>query len=56
VKEQHRTAAHPDNLHLRVDELTALQEIVQAESDVLLPSVRDNAFKGDLQWPRNTRN
>lgn len=33
---------------MAADELTALQEATQAELDALLPSVRDQAFRGEL--------
>jgi hypothetical protein len=31
-----------------VDELTALQDAIQAEFDALLPSVLDRVFRGEL--------
>jgi hypothetical protein len=40
--------AYLDDLQAQVDELTALQDATQAESDALLPSVLDRAFRGEL--------
>jgi hypothetical protein len=37
-----------DDLQAWVDELTALQDITQAELDALLPSVLDKAFREEL--------
>ena len=48
ISEQRRIVAYLDDLQAQVDELTALQDAAQGELDVLLPSVLDKAFKGEL--------
>jgi type I restriction enzyme S subunit len=48
VDEQHHIVTYLDDLQAQVDELTALQDATQAELDVLLPSVLDRAFRGEL--------
>jgi type I restriction enzyme S subunit len=48
ASEQHRIIAYLDSLQAQVDELAALQAATQAELDVLLPSVLDRAFRGEL--------
>ena len=46
--EQHRIAADLDTLQTQVDALQNLCSQTTAELDALLPSVLDNAFKGNL--------
>jgi type I restriction enzyme S subunit len=48
LADQRRIVAYLNNLKAQVGELTALQDATQAELDVLLPSVLDRAFKGEL--------
>jgi type I restriction enzyme S subunit len=48
LDEQLHVVAYLDDLQAQVDELTALQEVTQAELDALLPSVLDRAFRGEL--------
>ena len=48
VAEQRRIVAYLNELQTQVDELTALQEATQAELGALLPSVLDQAFRGEL--------
>jgi len=48
VDEQRRIVAYLDSLQAQVDDLTALQDTAQAELDALLPSVLDQAFRGEL--------
>jgi type I restriction enzyme S subunit len=48
LAEQHRLVATLDGLRDWVDELTASQDATQAELDALLPSILDQAFKGEL--------
>jgi type I restriction enzyme S subunit len=48
LKEQRRIVAYLDNLSERVHELRQLQAESQTELDGLLPSVLDQAFKGEL--------
>ena len=48
LDEQHRIVAYLDDLQAQVDELTALQVTTQTELDTLLPSVLDQAFRGEL--------
>jgi type I restriction enzyme S subunit len=45
---QRRIIAHLNDLQVQVDKLTALQDATQAELDLLLLSVLDCAFKGEL--------
>jgi type I restriction enzyme S subunit len=45
---QHRIVAYLDSLQAQVDRLTATQDATQAELDALLPSVLDQAFRGEL--------
>jgi type I restriction enzyme S subunit len=47
-EERNRIVAYLDGLQAQVDELTALQDATQAELDALLPSVLDQAFRGEL--------
>ena len=46
--EQHRIVTYLDDLQGQMDELTFLQDATQAELDALLPSVLDQAFRGEL--------
>jgi type I restriction enzyme S subunit len=48
LQEQRRIVAYLDDLQTQVDELTATQDATQAELDALLPSVLDQAFRGEL--------
>ena len=48
LDEQRRIVAYLDALQAQVNELTALQDVTQAELDALLPSVLDRAFRGEL--------
>jgi type I restriction enzyme S subunit len=48
LEEQHRIVAYLDGLQTQVDELTATQDAAQAELEALLPSVLDQAFRGEL--------
>jgi type I restriction enzyme, S subunit len=48
ISEQRRIVAYLDGLQAQVDELAALQKATQAELDALLPSVLDQAFRGEL--------
>lgn len=48
VSEQRRIVAYLDGLRAQVDELATLQDATQAELDALLPSVLDQAFRGEL--------
>jgi type I restriction enzyme S subunit len=48
LSEQHRIVAELDALQTRLDELKRLQIKTSAELDLLLPSILDGAFKGDL--------
>ena len=45
---QQRIVAYLDNLHAKVDSLKQLQSETSAELDALLPSILDQAFKGEL--------
>ncbi len=45
---QRRIVAYLDDLQSQVDELTAAQDATQAELEALLPSVLDQAFRGEL--------
>jgi type I restriction enzyme S subunit len=47
-EERNRIVAYLDGLQAQMDELTVLQDATQAELDVLLPSVLDQAFRGEL--------
>jgi type I restriction enzyme S subunit len=47
-EERNRIVAYLDALQAQVDELTAFQDVTQAELDALLPSVLDRAFRGVL--------
>jgi len=46
--EQRRIVAYLDDLQAQVDELTAAQDATQAELEALLPSLLDQAFRGEL--------
>jgi type I restriction enzyme S subunit len=48
LEEQQRVVAYLDDLQTQMDELTATQDATQAELDALLPSVLDQAFRGEL--------
>jgi type I restriction enzyme, S subunit len=48
LNEQRRIVAYLDNIQARLASLRRLQSQTQAELDVLLPSVLDRAFKGEL--------
>jgi type I restriction enzyme S subunit len=48
LDQQHSIVTHLDAMQAHVDELTALQDATQAELDTLLPSVLDQAFRGEL--------
>ncbi len=48
LEEQHRIVAYLDGLQGKVDALKQLQAQTQVELDALLPSVLDQAFKGEL--------
>jgi type I restriction enzyme S subunit len=48
LSDQRRIVAYLDGLQAQVDELAALQDATQAELDALLPSVLDQAFRGEL--------
>jgi type I restriction enzyme, S subunit len=48
LPEQRRIVTYLDNLQARVDALKQLQAETQAELNSLLPSILDNAFKGEL--------
>ena len=48
LKEQRRIVAYLDGLQAKVDQLKALQAKTAAELDALLPSILDQAFKGEL--------
>jgi type I restriction enzyme S subunit len=48
LAEQRRIVAYLDDLQAQVDQLTATQDAIQAELDTLLPSVLDQAFRGEL--------
>ncbi len=48
LSEQRHIVAYLDDLQAQVDELTALQDATQAELEALLPSVLDQAFRGEL--------
>ena len=48
VSEQRRIVAYLDDLQARVNCMKTLQAQTQAELDALLPSVSDEAFKGEL--------
>ena len=46
--DQCRIVAYLDGLQAQVDELIATQEAAQTELESLLPSILDQAFKGEL--------
>ena len=46
--EWRRIIAYLDGLQAQVDELIATQEAAQTELESLLPSILDQAFKGEL--------
>lgn len=48
LDEQHRIVAYLDSLQVQFNELWRLQTDSQKELDALLPSVLDQAFKGEL--------
>jgi type I restriction enzyme S subunit len=48
LTKQRRIVTYLDGLQDQMDELAALQDATQAELDVLLPSVLDRAFRGEL--------
>ena len=48
LPEQRRIVAYLDGLQAKVDALKQLQSDTAAELDALLPSVLDQAFKGEL--------
>lgn len=48
LAEQNRIVAYLDNLQSKVDALKRLQTETAAELDALLPSILDQAFKGEL--------
>ena len=48
ASEQRRIVAYLDNLQAKVDAIKKLQEQTAAELDALLPSILDQAFKGEL--------
>jgi type I restriction enzyme S subunit len=48
LAEQRRIVAHLDDLQAQVDQLTTTQDAAQAELEALLPSVLDQAFRGEL--------
>jgi len=48
LDQQHRIAAHLDQLQIQVDMLKHEQANTAAELDALLPSVLDKAFRGEL--------
>jgi type I restriction enzyme S subunit len=48
LDEQRRIVAYLDDLQAQVDALKRLQAETQAELDALLPSLLDQAFKGEL--------
>ena len=50
LNEQRRIVAYLDNIQARLASLRRLQSQTQAELDVLLQSVLDRAFKGELTF------
>jgi type I restriction enzyme S subunit len=48
LPEQRRIVAYLDDLQAQIDDLITLQDSTQAELDALLPSVLDQAFRGEL--------
>jgi type I restriction enzyme S subunit len=48
INQQCRIVAYLDRLQAQVDELIATQDATQAELEALLPSVLDQAFRGEL--------
>jgi type I restriction enzyme, S subunit len=48
IEEQERIAAYLDDMESRVDTLRCLQAEAAAELEALLPSVLDQAFRGEL--------
>jgi type I restriction enzyme S subunit len=48
LSEQNRVVAYLDDLQYKVDTLKRVQAETSAELDVLLPSILDKAFKGEL--------
>ncbi len=48
LPEQRRIVAELDTLQAKVDSLKTLQAETSAELDVLIPSILDRAFRGEL--------
>ena len=48
LDDQRRSVAYLDGLQAQVDRLKALQAQTAAELEALLPSILDQAFKGEL--------
>jgi type I restriction enzyme S subunit len=48
LEEQNRIISHLDQLQARADSLKKLQSETAAELDALMPSILDNAFRGEM--------